>query len=364
MWNSWKKLAHITPFQRLLIALILSFVLHLFLLGKLDFSLPDLNEDHQLIEAELVEIKPGVPPKLTEENKPVQPSPIKESVSQSVPVEPEVEQEPITPNAPEAMADSKATSNDIAVKSNEPTVEPPQLDQPDEASFTINPNAYQYVETEFDVRTELDAKVDASPAGKAKMVYELLSNGEQYRLKSLIQAKGLLALFMPDLLQTSEGFLTSLGLQPQHYLYQFGDKKNKTFSADFDWESRKLQLRSEKGVSKVELLDGTQDLLSFMYQFMFVPPLENMHLSITNGKKLVAYDYGFEGEEIITTKLGNLSTIHLIRRTDEGDEKTELWLALDYQYVPVKIRKTEKDGRVYELLVTSLKTERPVSPNE
>jgi len=108
-------------------------------------------------------------------------------------------------------------------------------------------------------------------------------------------------------------------------------------------------------------VEGTQDLLSFMYQFMFVPPLQTMQLSITNGRKLGVYDYSFEGEEIIATKMGNLNTIHILRSADEGDEKTELWLALDYQYVPVKIRKTEKEGKVYELLVTSLKTENPAN---
>ena len=38
----------------------------------------------------------------------------------------------------------------------------------------------------------------------------------------------------------------------------------------------------------------------------------------------------------------------------EGEKKTELWLALDYQHVPVKIRETSGDGKMYELVITSL----------
>jgi hypothetical protein len=111
----------------------------------------------------------------------------------------------------------------------------------------------------------------------------------------------------------------------------------------------------------VDLPEGTQDLLSFMYQFMFVAPLQNMQISVTNGKKLGIYDYSFEGEEMVQTRIGNLNTFHILRRSAEGDDKTELWLALDYQHVPVKIRKTEKEGKVYELLITSLKTEKPAT---
>jgi hypothetical protein len=376
MWSNWQYLIKIKPYQRLGIALGLSFFVHLFLLGELGFNLPDFNEDRQLIEARLVTVKPML------DNKAAQSAPSKAVLSKPKPpkspklvqTKPELKAVPTqTPVLESPPVSDRESSGELlsliepATSKNYELSTPPLLQQDavipnasEEAA--INPNAYKYVETEFDVRTELDAKVDASSAGKAKIVYQLLPNGEQYQLKSLIQAKGLLALLMPDLLQTSDGFLTSIGLQPQHYLYQFGDKKNKTFSADFDWERKALTLHGAKGDQKLALIEGTQDLLSFMYQFMFIPPLQTMQLSITNGKKLVMYDYAFEGEETIPTKMGNLNTIHLLRRADEGEEKTELWLALDYQYVPVKIRKTEKEGKVYELLVTSLKTDKPFSP--
>ena len=81
-----------------------------------------------------------------------------------------------------------------------------------------------------------------------------------------------------------------------------------------------------------------------------------MQLNITNGRKLGLYDYTFEGEEVIQSKMGNLKTFHLLRSTEEGEKKTELWLALDYQHVPVKIRETNGEGKIYELMITSLDT--------
>lgn len=379
MWISnilsgWKRLLQrtfqSTSNQRLIIALIFSVMLHLFLMGKFEFNLADTDNHPQLIEARLV-----LPPPIITKPKPEKvikksnPAPVKKTLI-PIPVEPVV----IDP-IPEVVEDSDtvvvestppdelpAPSDAIESKNGDEVVsDESAAENQEEALGVINPQAYKYVEAIFDVRTDISAKVNSSPAGKATMVYELSANGEQYQLKSLMQASGLAALVIPDLLQTSEGFLSNLGLQPRRYVYQFGQKKNKTYSADFDWEEKKLTMHTAKGDQTVALLEGTQDLLSFMYQFMFVPPLQNMQLHITNGKKLGTYEYVFEAEEIIATKMGKLSTIHIARTDSSGDEKTELWLALDYQYVPVKIRKTEKEGKVYEMLATSLKTEKPVN---
>jgi hypothetical protein len=143
------------------------------------------------------------------------------------------------------------------------------------------------------------------------------------------------------------------GLQPDFFSYQYGNDASKEQTARFSWKQGVLHLRSEK-VSKTEPLNsGTQDLLSFMYQFMFSPPLDNTQVIVTNGKNLRTYAYQFVGETTITTGMGNINTIHLIK-TDDNQEKTELWLATDYQYLPVKIRKTEKNGEVIEQMITKM----------
>jgi hypothetical protein len=90
---------------------------------------------------------------------------------------------------------------------------------------------------------------------------------------------------------------------------------------------------------------------------MFVPPLTQMEVSMTNGKKLSHYVYTFEGEESVNTKLGDLRSLHIAKSKGESEEKTELWLAIDYHYLPIKIRMTEKGGKLYEQTVTRLSTE-------
>lgn len=216
---------------------------------------------------------------------------------------------------------------------------------------------YQYVESTFDVFTDADGKPNRSPAGAATMIYQTIEQGEKYQLKNTMSPKGLAALVIPDLLQTSEGEITELGLQPHHYLYQFGTRKNKTYRADFNWETNNITLQNAKGTQTLPLQAGTQDLLSFMYQFMYVPPLNEMLINITNGKKISQYDYSFEGEEVLETKLGNIKTVHLSHDAVEREEKTEIWLATDYRYLPVKIRKIEKQDKVYEMVVKSITTD-------
>ena len=354
MTRDWKSL--LQESKGLLVAICISLFLHLFLLGQAYLVIPKLGDEHYQIEARLVMPKPTPQVKavIAKPLKPVEQSqPIPEEAIQ------EVQESRATPKTPtseihEPIAETPAVRDDPGTDQSEAVAEP----EPNDVGLIVNPTPYKYVETEFDVRTDLNAKVESRPVGRAKIVYERIRNGSQYQLRSLIQASGFAALVIPNLLQTSEGFLSEYGLQPQHYLYQFGNKQDKTFKADFDWESRKLAMHSAKGDKQVVLVEGAQDLLSFMYQFMFVPPLQNMQLAITNGKKLDTYDYSFEGEEVLKTRMGDVKTIHLLR-TSGDDEKDELWLALDYQYVPVKIRKTEKENKVYELLATSLKTEKP-----
>jgi hypothetical protein len=146
-----------------------------------------------------------------------------------------------------------------------------------------------------------------------------------------------------------------------NYLYQYGNKSNKTYAAKFNWQTKTVNLITSQGTKTAEIEEGAQDLLSFMYQFMFLAPLERMQISIATGKKLTSYTYSFSGEENINTPLGEIKTIHIFHESENSDEKTELWLALDYEYLPVKIRKTEKKGRVYELVANRIRTTPPTS---
>ncbi|MSP86820.1 MAG: DUF3108 domain-containing protein [Methylotenera sp.] len=356
MLSKWKLAWQQLSNKHIAIALASSLLLHLWLMGALHVNSPALTAKKSVLEARLVlpkkTSKPSSVPmasKLLDQAKPaVKPIALPEL--------------PIIDNLPVNVVTEIRQDNAIASAGDEDdaTDQHRAGNEAESIGYIVNPNPYQYIESEFDLYIGKEPALSSSPAGKAKIIYQLLPSAAQYHIESLMQAKGLAALITLDLLQTSSGYVNRSGLQPQHYLYQFGNKKNKTFTADFDWESKKIKLQSEAGQQKLDLADGSQDLLSFMYQFMYVAPMQSMQLSITNGKKIAIYVYSFEGEEVISSKMGDLRTVHLARTADESEKKTELWLSLDYQYVPVKIRESEENGKVYELVINSLKTDNPL----
>ena len=379
MLNKLTKLIQNPSTKRLALAIVVSAVLHAYLVGGLDISLPKDKPELHSIEARLQmpKVVKAVKEK-TQENiaketkikeKKTQPEPVTEPLPQVVNQELTPDPEPSIPESkPEELpevSDSNSTAIDQTTipepqeASQAETSDPAEIEpQPIDTGLVINENAYQYVETDFNVRTEIDGVTE----GSAKIVFSL-TDGNQYQLTSVIEPHGLAAMFISNLLQTSAGQLTKSGLQPESYLYQYGDKADKTYTAKFDWQNKTVSLTTAKGTKKEQIEDGTQDLLSFMYQFMYVAPLQRMQISIATGKKLTNYDYSFAGEENINIPLGEIKTIHIFHENENADEKTDLWLALDYQYVPVKIRKTEKNGKIYELAATWINTARPVVLN-
>ncbi len=358
MWNKLVDILQQPASKRLGIAIVISTALHTIFFGNMDFSLPTLKKEMHLIEARIQ--MPKVVPKLIAQRFPDAPTEFAEPI-----LEPKIEvqgvQELAEPTLalpilePAAQPEQKTELPDAEpIENAEPNPAPEVKEglQPlEDMGLVMNENAYQYVETEFDVRTAIDGNAE----GKATITYNLIEN-MQYRIRWLTKGTGIMALIFPELLQTSDGELTKSGLRPDHYLYQFGKKADKSRSASFDWQAKKVNLQTAKDTKVEDLPEGTQDLLSFMYQFMHVPPLQRMQLPIVNGKKLRIYDYSFEGEEQINSALGELKTLHILHGGSNEEEKTELWLAVDFQFVPVKIRKIEDDGSVVEMLVTGIST--------
>jgi hypothetical protein len=209
-------------------------------------------------------------------------------------------------------------------------------------SFDKKEIQYKKVVIDYDVRRSLDG----SPVGVARTMY-FLGENNQYTIKNEVEAKGFVSLFYWNKLkQTSDGILTPEGLKPKNYHYQFGSKIDNF--AVFDWESKKIITTTNGKISEFEMLEASQDMLSFMYQFMFEPPLAKMKIYITNGKNYKPYDYSYIGEEFIETDVDKILTLHIAKFNYNNEERIDLWLAKDYKYLPIKIRKTEKDGSILD----------------
>lgn len=365
---------HGVAYRRLAIALGFSLLVHLLVLGGVDLHLPAFNAPESVVQLQLAQLVPAVkaapPAALEKAGKPKsapqlkpEPAPLLAAEAVTPPAQP---QPAGNAAADESLSGQSVSSPviDETVAAPVPSVAETTDDDADAgssystdgatvaAAADVQDDSPSYVETDFDIRRS----IGGGKVGVTHISYQAQADGS-YVINSVSEAQGLLSLFLSDkLVQRSEGQVTENGLRPTQFLYQYGDKANKKQLALFDWQAGQLTLQTGKGTKTEPLPAGTQDLLSFMYQFMFVPPLEQMQLSVTNGKSLSAYTYSFEGEEQLSTKMGDIKTLHILKKGDDGEEKTELWLAVDYHYLPVKMRKTDDDGSVVEQAATHIST--------
>lgn len=189
--------------------------------------------------------------------------------------------------------------------------------------------------------------------GRAEQIWKL--DGDRYTISSVAEATGLFSLFASGKhIQESRGEITPAGLKPSNYRVERGQKADRTDAAEFDWNAMTLTLASGGGKQTLKLPEGTQDMLSFMYQLAFAPPQSSVvKLPITNGRKLDSYTY-WVVEEALETPMGVLNTLHLGKQREEGEKDTEVWLAADYHYLPVKISQIDKDGDGLVLLANEI----------
>jgi hypothetical protein len=89
---------------------------------------------------------------------------------------------------------------------------------------------------------------------------------------------------------------------------------------------------------------------------MFLVPHRSQELefSMTNGRKLDQYRYTVHSGVEIETRLGRMSTVHLVKQHRPDESGTEIWLAPQHRYLPIKLLILEEDGSRYEQVLTKL----------
>ena len=185
---------------------------------------------------------------------------------------------------------------------------------------------------------------------------QFVVNGSTYKIESVTKGVGVYALFGERKL-TSAGEVTANGLKPSHFELQQGDNPKRALVADFDWPKNTLHMLVKGKVKDAALSEGTQDLASYAYQFMFLPkPLKDaITVNLTTGKKLNQYPYKINAEQVPIESAGaQYKTLHLIPLEQNTTETKELWLSAEHHYVPVRILLIDDNGQKLEQTLTEL----------
>ncbi|MEK6245377.1 MAG: DUF3108 domain-containing protein [Pseudomonadota bacterium] len=178
-------------------------------------------------------------------------------------------------------------------------------------------------------RVEIGYEIARNGSVLAEVNQRLEHDGRSYRLSETWKGMGILSL-RGEVTRSSEGAVVADGLRPQ----KFEDRRRgrDTLHVEFDPAARTATLLR-------------QDQLSFIWTLAFAPPREAVTLSVSDGKRVASSTYRAEGRERVKTPAGDFDALKLVKRTDNPQDKaTEVWLAVDRQYIPVRILVIDKDG--------------------
>lgn len=198
---------------------------------------------------------------------------------------------------------------------------------------------------------------NGQPFAKVREQFVVTENA--YKVESVTKGIGVYALLGERKL-VSSGEVTAQGLKPMRFELHQGGNSKKSIYADFDWTEQILRMTVKGKLKELPLVQGTQDLASFAYQFMFLNvPLKNaVTVTLTTGKKLNQYEYKINPafEDIDSSGI-QYKTLHLTPTEQNQSETKELWLAPEHFYLPVRIMMVDENGQKLEQTLTELNVE-------
>ena len=80
---------------------------------------------------------------------------------------------------------------------------------------------------------------------------------------------------------------------------------------------------------------------------------------MTDGRRYLQHRYLVTPDVEIDTPLGRVPTLHLVKQTEPDGSGTEIWLARQYHFLPVKMVIRESNGTRYEQVATRIEAKGP-----
>lgn len=330
-----------------LLALLASVLTHVLVLASAGWQLPNEDSSDTVIQARLMPLpkaQPGIAPK--PKPKPAAKPGIKPKPRRAVPVKP-VETAP--PEPVMASADAAPAS---------PEAPPPVSAQPEAVNETPAPPPLNPMPGKATLDYDMLLGADGARVGKTRYIWQI--HDARYSLTGITEGTGLIRLVQPGkLVQISQGRIAASGLAPDDYWIQRGKPTpDKTAAAHFNYGLNSVTIGRQDNATSVPMLEGSQDVLSVTFQLAQIVPFAGEKLlHVTAGKGLKPYRVHLVGEEMLETALGALRTLHVSRIQEGEEDPIDVWLASDYNYLPVKVRVTHSKYGIVEQVISAMAVE-------
>jgi len=202
-------------------------------------------------------------------------------------------------------------------------------------------------------RVTIQYEMSRNGSAMAEVSDVLQHDGKSYSLSSEVQGKGIYAL-MGVLKRSSKGRIDATGLQSAEYRDQRGNRA--PVVAKFDWAKRTIAQGNDGKTETLEMPSVVHDPLSMAYTYSFVPPSgREIRFSRADGKGVTPFRFNVVGIEKIKTPAGDMPALHLSKERDGPEDKeTDIWLASERNFLPVRILVVEKDGTRIDQVVTRM----------
>lgn len=190
---------------------------------------------------------------------------------------------------------------------------------------------------------------DALRIGESR--YHWVHDGQRYRMDTVTETTGLAALLKPLRIdQRSEGELADDGLRPQRFSQISSSGKPPEETVVFDWAGSRVMLRSGAKTMDEALTPGAQDMASLWLEVIWRAQYGgSFDFAVATGRRYSPrWFVPDEDSSSLETGLGRLLVKRVAMRALPGDNQIEVWLAPDLRWLPVRIRYTDRKGDVYD----------------
>ncbi len=208
------------------------------------------------------------------------------------------------------------------------------------------------------VRLPPPARLDFEVQGQAKRLQYSASaelvwqhDGQQYQARQEVRV-----LFLGSRAQTSVGEITPLGLQPR----RFGDRSRSEKAAHFDFAQGQVTFSANSPAARIA--PGAQDRLSVFLQLSAMlaaapaayPVGTRIQVPTVSSRAADLWTFTIGDTETLDLPLGPVRAVALERLpVRDYDQKAQVWLAPEMDYLPVRIRITQTNGDYAELNLRS-----------